>query len=322
MHAETVARLDRLVARRTDTPAHDWADEMQRLAEVPPGVARLNQAFAALSSSLDNERLLPLNDDDEVFVEWLTEALRERADDGAVLVEMRFGAKRGMRPGLISRFREAEDRVRKDYPAFHAEALVTGLWPARPGMLEAFEDSLRAAEEGLAGIDFIHLPYDREVDWTEAYEWASRARDAGLGITAHLGEFSPANVEAGLRLPGISRLGHAVYAGTNPALLDQMLEVGVTVECCLTSNVVLGAVASLGEHPIAEMARAGVPVTIATDNPVRSRTSIKREYDLAASLGFETDELLQMTRQAVAASFTSDERRARMLRFLDDWSAG
>ena len=317
MHAETAARLDRLASERNNEPAHDWAKEVRGLAHLPPGMARLKQVFSALSSNPDHERLLALNDDDATFVEWLTEALQEAADDGAVLVEVRFGAKWGIRSGFMSLFRDAESRVRERYPIFCAEALTTGLWPSRPGALEAFEDSLRAAEEGLAGIDFIPVPYDEEADWSDAYVWASRAADAGLGITAHVGEVSPANIEAGLRLPGVSRLGHAVHGATSAQILDQMLDARVAVECCLTANVVLGAVPSLDEHPIVELVQAGVPITIASDDPVRACTSIGREYGLAASLGFQTPDLLSISRTAVTASFTSPERKAGLLHVLD-----
>lgn len=100
---------------------------------------------------------------------------------------------------------------------------------------------------------------------------------------------------------------------TDPRLLDLVLRSGVTLECCLTSNVVLGAVPSLKEHPIRDLAEVGVPVTLASDNPIRTCTSISRESERAASLGFDIEELLGMTRQAISASFTSPERKQKLL---------
>ena len=161
------------------------------------------------------------------------------------------------------------------------------------------------------------FPYDEDVDWTDAYVWAEKARDAGLGITTHVGEVNSANVEAALGLPGVSPVGHAVYAANDPGLLEQMAEVGVAVECCLTSNVVFGVVPSLEQHPIRRMVEAGVPVTLASDDPVRICTSIGREYELAATLGFGPDELLSFTRQAINASFTSPARKARLNRLIE-----
>ena len=96
MHAETRARLDRLVSRRDNRAAHDWAEELERLEGVPPGMPRLTHTLGSVSESqrLDARRLDALNDDD-VFVEWLSAAMGEVAADGAVLLEVRFGAKGG-----------------------------------------------------------------------------------------------------------------------------------------------------------------------------------------------------------------------------------
>ena len=269
-----------------------------------PGMARLKRFLVSHHSALDDDYLVSLNDEDSFFVQWLTDALFETADDGAVLVEVRFGATGGLRPGFMSLFREAEHRVQQVHPAFHAEALVTGLWPGRDGASDAFASALRAADEGIAGIDFMPIPYDQEADWSEAYTWASRAVDAGLGVTAHVGEFSTANIEAALGAPGVTRIGHGVYTASSPDLIDKALQAGVTLECCLTSNVALGAVQSLEDHPIGKLMESGIPVTLATDDPIRLCTSISREYEIAMSIGFEIDQLAEMSANAIRASFT------------------
>ncbi len=72
----------------------------------------------------------------------------------------------------------------------------------------------------------VPSPYDQEADWSRTYVWASRAVDAGLGITAHAGEFSKANIEAALKLPGITRMGHGVHAASSSNLIDKILEAG------------------------------------------------------------------------------------------------
>lgn len=72
-------------------------------------------------------------------------------------------------------------------------------------------------------MDFRVDPYDTEADpalWAVAYRWAARAVEAGLGITVHAAEFSVANLVAALRVPGLRRLGHAVYAAAEPHLLE------------------------------------------------------------------------------------------------------
>ena len=311
-HAETGAHLDRLFAGRDGRPPYDWKDAVERLAELPPGMPRL----ARLDGDLDMAALRPVAVSYVHFVEYTTATMREAARDGAVLLEIRVGVGAGLGPDHMALFREAERRVREEYPDFHAEAL--GVMRPTPDGLEAFETCLRARDQGLAGIDFVPDPLDTEADWTVAYRWAERAAKAGLGITAHAAEFSTANLAAALRVPGLTRIGHGVYAAAEDDLLQQVVDSGVTIECCLTSNVVLGAVPSLEEHPVRNFVQAGVPVTLCTDDPVRLCTSIDREYDLAASLGFGADDLSAFTRNGVLASFTSNERKSAILGLLDD----
>ena len=250
---------------------------------------------------------------DANFVAWLTDAMLDAAEEGTILFEMRFGFGWSLRPGFMARFREAETAARAPHPTFHAEAIITSVWPERAGGAEMFETCLHMRDEGLAGIDFIPEPYDREADWTEAYVWAERAADVGLGINAHAGELSSANIAGALGAPGITRLGHAVHATETPDLLQSVVDAGVTVECCLTSNVVLGAVPDLDAHPIRAFVDAGVPVTLNSDDPVRMGTTIGREYELARGLGFTDEDLVSFTRNAIVASFTTEERKRELL---------
>ena len=108
-----------------------------------------------------------------------------------------------------------------------------------------------------------------------------------------------------------------MHAAASPELLKRVADAGVTVECCLTSNQVLGAVPGLEAHPIRLFAEAGVPVTVNTDDPVRLCTTISREYEKAEALGFGPDDLLSFTRNAITASFTPEKRRAELLCALE-----
>ena len=148
--------------------------------------------------------------------------------------------------------------------------------------------------------------------------WAQRARDAGLGITAHAGEFGALHLAEAIELPGLTRVGHAVGARSDPRLLDRIAERGVTIECPLSCNVILGAVENYEDHPIRRFVERGIPVTICTDDPVKAGTTIGREYAIASALGFSGAELRAFTHAAVAASFCDTEKRCRLLRLLSD----
>lgn len=311
-HAETYAHLDRLRASSSNQSPYNWEDWLKRLAELPAGMPRLER----LNGDLARDGLDALAMDDEVFYMWVSAMLEEAARGGAVLVEIRFGVGDGLLADRMHVFRESERRIREHHPYFCAEAIgVVNI--GTENAADAFEVCLRARDKGLAGIDIIPSPYEFETDWTAAFEWAECADDAGLGISVHAGEFSEANLAAALRLPGVSRIGHAVHAAASEELMKQIADSGVTVECCLSSNLVLGAVSSLDDHPIHAFVREGVPVTLGTDDPVRLCTSIGREYEQATALGFVIDDLMAFTRQGISSSFTSEEKKSALLGYLD-----
>jgi len=318
LHAETDGRVERILARREGRSAFDWVTWAKKLQhETPPGFARL-EAWRA-HHAVPTELVESLDARSDVFVERVADVIREAAADGAIQVEVRFGSATSFRSDFMSLFREAELRVQRDFPRCHAEAIISGLTPARPNRWDrVLPRCLELAREGLGGIDIIPDPYAAEADWRGVAQWTARAAAAGLGITVHAGEFSGANIGAACVLPGVSRLGHAVYAATDPRLLDAVRRAGVTIECCVSCNVLLGAVVSFEEPPIRALAEYGIPVTLNSDDPLHVGTTIGREYEIAASLlGFSEPELLQITRNAIHASFTSRERRAALLELLD-----
>ena len=161
----------------------------------------------------------------------------------------------------------------------------------------------------------VTLPdkYHEEANWAPAYRVAERAAEAGLGVTAHAGEVGEANIEAALGVPRPTRIGHAVAAAGNPRLLEMVAESGVTVESCLRSNVVLGAIPSYEEHPVRRFIEASASVALCIEDPVRVCTKIGREYALAAAVGFSEEALPGFAQAAVRASFAPADRRAALL---------
>src|SRR6478672_797806 len=254
LHQEVKARLDRIAAARQGQAPFDWRGAAARLGAVPPGMARLDAIYAP-EADLD---LAAAPDDADNFVARVAATLTEGAADGAVLVEIRFGADQvEMRPDFMALFRAAEQAAQAQYPRLRAEAIAYLSVLDDPAVLAASERRLaaclRAAPAGLGGVDFRVDPYDTAADpalWAIAHDWAAQASGAGLGVTVHAGEFSPANLDAALDTPGLRRLGHAVHAAGDPRLLERLARGGVMVECCLTCNVVLGSVASYAAHPI------------------------------------------------------------------------
>jgi adenosine deaminase len=319
LHQEVFPRLERIVARQEGREPYAWRVwARQVMGTVRAGPGRL-EAIYRPDHTLRVDR--SLDSDPEVFITRVADILAEAAADGAIYVEVRFGADRlTALPDFMALFREAEQRVQVRHPRLCAEAI---------GYLEVWEDAERrraeeeklnacvaAARYGLGGIDLLVRPYDATDDpelWGTAYRWAERAASAGLGLTVHVGEFATTSVAAALRTPGLQRIGHGTHVADDPHLVDDLARSGVTVECSLTCNVVLGSAPAYEDHPIRHFVQHGIPVTLATDLPMHVCTTIGREYAIASQLGFSPDDLLRFTRNAVAASFTTSTRRAALL---------
>ena len=162
-------------------------------------------------------------------------------------------------------------------------------------------------------MDFSTDPYDTEADpalWRLISRWAERAAAAGLGITIHAGEFSPANLAAALSVPGLGRIGHAVHAASDPRLLDHLARSGAAVECSLTSNVVLGAVPSYEAHPIRRFVDYGIPVTLyTTSRSTSAPPSGGSTPSPPPSASHRPNSCPAITRNAVRASFAPTEVR-------------
>jgi adenosine deaminase len=323
LHQEVFPRLDRVLAVRDGRSPFDWRDAAGRaMKEVPPGFRRLGAIYRP-DSNLGIDR--SLDDSSEPFIERIMAVLEEAAAGGAIYIEVRCGADRLLAlPEFMSHFRTAERRVRARYSRFHAEALAhlavrddAALVQAEEQKLEA---CLRAARDGLAGIDLLVNPYDTTADpalWAVAYRWAERAASHGLGITVHAGEFGTTSIPAALQTPGLRRIGHGTHIADDPDLLDLVARCGVTLECSLTCNVVLGSAPSYEAHPICRFVEAGIPVTLNTDLPVHVCTTIEREYAIGARLGFSRSDLIGFTRNAIHAAFTTPARRTALLAELE-----
>jgi adenosine deaminase len=139
------------------------------------------------------------------------------------------------------------------------------------------------------------------------------AADAGLGCTIHAGEWAGADsVRAALSLP-ITRIAHGVRAIEDVLVVSELADRGIVLECCPTSNVVLGVFPSYEDHPLPALRSAGVRVTLGSDDPPYFGASIEGEYDVCEALmGFSDDDLREITRTAIDAAFCDDDLRAAL----------
>ncbi len=142
-----------------------------------------------------------------------------------------------------------------------------------------------------------------------------RARDAGWQITVHAGEAAgPPSIWQALRELGAVRIGHAVAAIEDPALMDYMAEHQIGIETSLTSNVQTRTVPDYASHPALRFLERGLLVTLNTDDPGISGISLRHEYEVAAPAARLTpNQIRRAQSNALTVAFLSETEKAALL---------
>lgn len=124
-----------------------------------------------------------------------------------------------------------------------------------------------------------------------------RAREAGLRLKAHVGEWGTADdVWRAVELLELDEVQHGIAAATSPAAMRFLARAGVRLNVCPTSNIMLGRVARMAEHPIRQLFDAGVRVTVGSDDPLMFGTSLSEEFLALFNAGVMTAEELDAVR--------------------------
>ena len=280
---------------------------------VPEGVFKSDDEFA-WTDFLDFLRTYDLaasvirteQDYRDVTFEYLAAC----AAEGAVYVEMIASPEHAAAVGLpdADHYAGIAQGIDDARDAFGIEARIV-IAAVRQLGVEAAEAIARRHADGrhpyVVGFNLV----GDEAAWpaalfARAYEIAA---SSGLGCSVHAGEHAgPESVRAALALP-VSRISHGVRAIEDPALVADLAEREIVLEVCPSSNVALGLYPSYEDHPVGALRDAGVRVTLASDDPPYFGCSIGGEYAVAQQrLGFEEEQLRDVTRIAVEASFAED----------------
>ncbi|MDH3423819.1 MAG: adenosine deaminase [Gemmatimonadota bacterium] len=265
---------------------------------------------------------LSVMQDEEAIERIAYELAVDHAAEGVRYVEARFCPLLNTEAGLSSpdvleaalgglRRAEAEHDVRTGVIV----CTLRTLDPARS--IELAELAISYRRRGVCGFDIAGAEQGYPV--REHQEALERAARGGVPITIHAGEgFGPESIRQALDLGHARRIGHGTRLREDDALLERVRQERIVLETCLTSNVQTGVVASLADHPALEYHRAGVPISLATDNRLLSGVSLTDEYlNAHEALGFSWSELVEVARLGFEHAFVDEDVRLEMLRAFD-----
>ena len=181
---------------------------------------------------------------------------------------------------------------------------------------EILELSLAYKDQGVVGLDLTG--HEETHPGTPFIDVFRRAREEGLNITVHAGEVGDANnVREAVELLGAQRIGHGVRSIEDHRVVRLLRERNIALEICPTSNLQTGVTHAFVQHPLRDLYHLAVPVTINTDDPSVSDTTLTDEYLVAVTvMGFAVHDIQQTILNAARAAFLApDEKKALVERF-------
>ena len=151
----------------------------------------------------------------------------------------------------------------------------------------------------------------------------ARARAEGFIAVAHAGEEGPAAyVREALDALAVARIDHGNASLDDDALVRRLVRDRTPLTVCPLSNLKLGVVDDMANHPLATMLEKGLLATVNSDDPAYFGGYVNENYRaVQAALGLTREQLTTLARNSFEASFLAPERKAALIGKLDDYVA-
>lgn len=263
-------------------------------------LAEVLATFVLFQKVLDRPEVL-----EQVAFEVIEDCYRE----GTRKVELRFSPSfvsefNGLSwDDVLAGFERGKERALAKYPDMKAGFLCIasrdyGVEPAEKTVEFYLRNKHRLAGLDLAGNE-IGFP-------CRLFEPAFKSAKAqGARITIHSGEADgPENMWEAIELLGAERIGHGIACVKDPELMNYLAKHSICLEMCPTSNWLTRATPSFETHPLPQVLRAGVPVSINTDDPGVFGVTVPDEIRICREkMGMTAEEIQLCQQHASRASF-------------------
>lgn len=320
---------------RPETALELARERRPAIADLPADVIAMRARLVAPQRCLDQADLLRAFDlpvallqDAEGLERCAAELVEDVAAEGTHYAEIRWAPSLHLEQGLTLRAGIAAvvrgARAAAAAAGIDIRLIAVALRTHPPEVaLDVARAALGFIAEGLTGFDLagVERAAPDPVRFAAAFDVA---REGGLGISCHAGEWGgAAQVRAALAVDPW-RIAHGAPAVDDERLLEELRSRGVTLDLCPSSNLQAGIGSPDADAPLPRLIRAGVLVTISTDDRTVSDLTLVRELVQAVrQLGVTPAELIATMRQAHAAAFLhhDEARRAVLQRRLEAWLA-
>lgn len=151
---------------------------------------------------------------------------------------------------------------------------------------------LKCIESGLfGGIDVYGKERNRKLD--DFVPIFNAAKKSGLKTKVHIGEFSDhKTIENAISLLHPTEIQHGIRAVDSLTTMNMIVDHNIQLNICPQSNISLGAVQHISEHPIRQLYDHGIRITINTDDQLLFNASLTDQYvNLIAHQVFSFEEI-------------------------------
>jgi len=302
-----------------------------RGVEAPRDWAGMRAVLVAPERCADQADLLRAFDlpiallqDAEALERAADQLVRAKAAENVVYMELRWGPHLHTAKGLTQS--QVIAAVAKGANAaavacgVEVRLIVTALRSHSVEENRALAAAAVAAQDlGVVGFDLAgrEAAFPDPLTFKDAFDVA---RDGGLAITLHAGEWGGAAQVRRALAVNPARIAHGAVAVEDPALCDELIARGVVLDLCPSSNVQAAIVPGYGDFPILTLHRRGVRVTLNTDDLIVSDLTLSEEYGrVRRRLGASVTELLEIAHTGYEAAFAPDPLREALLRRFGNW---
>ena len=160
--------------------------------------------------------------------------------------------------------------------------IICGIRDIAPNIsLQLAEVAVAFKEQGVIGFDLAgaeeNFPAKKHKDAFYLIQ------NNNINSTIHAGEaYGPESIHQAIHYCSANRIGHGTRLYEDSDLMNYVNDHRIALEICLSSNIHIGSVASLVDHPFIKYFDNNLRVTLNTDNRLMSNTTLTAEYLLAA----------------------------------------
>jgi len=252
---------------------------------------------------------------------------QDAARENVRYMEVRYApmlhSRRGLRmtavvEAVLAGLRQAE----KDH-GIESSVIICGIRNISPdSSLEMARLAVAYKNRGVVGFDLAGAEYDHPAKHhKEAFQLI---RNNNINCTIHAGEaFGPESISQAIHVCGAHRIGHGCRLRESGDLLHYVNDHRIALECCPSSNVQTGAVASIASHPLKLCHDLGVRVTVNTDNRLITDTTVSKELWLChKEMGLNEKDIARVILNGFKAAFMPFHIKQGYLRRISDELAG